>query len=347
MLRGGAAFAVMWYHFTQSRMFAGSLGLSDKLIKMSGAEGAIGVQVFYVLSGFVIPLSMSRSGYSLADWSRFLQKRLVRIHPPYVACIAIALAVWLLETGIPNYHGEPFQLEVSRLLAHAWYGTAVVGFRWYVPVFWTLAIEVQYYALIAVVFPLVMHKNRVIRGLVPVLLALMSVAALRCGVSRDYLPYWLDYFAMGIVAFQVQSRLMPALPGFLLIAGFGALNIDGRFVPHVAGIATAYLIAFAPVSIKSRWLAGLGAISYSLYLIHLPIGGRIIRVGTRIADDAVSRSFVLAVATLVSIFAAWLVYRWIECPAQRWSSRIRYRRSNNSRLQSEQGRSNSPIPGTS
>jgi peptidoglycan/LPS O-acetylase OafA/YrhL len=68
-LRGLASFAVAWFHFTQGSPIA-----FPALLKASGAYGWAGVQMFFVISGFVIPHALQRAKYSGKDFSRFVQK---------------------------------------------------------------------------------------------------------------------------------------------------------------------------------------------------------------------------------------------------------------------------------
>ena len=72
----------------------------------------------------------------------------------------------------------------------------------------------------------------------------------------------------------------------------------------------------------------LGSISYSLYLVHSPIGKRALNLFMRIsgAQSTASRLLVIAAATGVSILAAYLLYRFVELPSQTWSARLRYHR---------------------
>jgi peptidoglycan/LPS O-acetylase OafA/YrhL len=72
-LRGLAALAVMWFHFTQGGNF-----VPDGWIKSSGTYAYLGVEVFFVISGFVIPYSLASAGYVLRrDGLAFFLRRLV------------------------------------------------------------------------------------------------------------------------------------------------------------------------------------------------------------------------------------------------------------------------------
>lgn len=75
-LRGVAALAVALFHFSGQ--------LSSPLALAFKSYGWLGVDVFFVLSGFVISLSLQGKGYALKDFPAFLLRRLVRLEPPYL-----------------------------------------------------------------------------------------------------------------------------------------------------------------------------------------------------------------------------------------------------------------------
>jgi len=81
-LRAFAALAVAWGHFVAGQ---------GKFLGPTGKYGYLGVDIFFVISGFVIPWSMYRSRYVLRDYGRFMLKRNIRLYPPYIASIAITI----------------------------------------------------------------------------------------------------------------------------------------------------------------------------------------------------------------------------------------------------------------
>src|SRR3954466_1743461 len=93
VLRGIAAFSVMWFHLTNgNNLFLAN----DSLLKASGAYGYLGVQLFFVISGFIIPYSLSLRTYQIKrDGLAFLGRRIVRIEPAYLvsAIVTVLLQV--------------------------------------------------------------------------------------------------------------------------------------------------------------------------------------------------------------------------------------------------------------
>lgn len=106
-LRGIAALAVCWFHLS------GHYWVSEGALKASGQFGFLGVDVFFVVSGFVIPYSLYRAGYRLRNYPTFLLKRITRLDPPYIASIVFVL---LSTFTIAAVKGQDFQLDKIGLL---------------------------------------------------------------------------------------------------------------------------------------------------------------------------------------------------------------------------------------
>src|SRR5947209_2252350 len=83
-LRGLASLAVCWYHLVYANhAFAGG-GLVAAVLRDSARNAWVGVEVFFVISGFVIPLALYRSGYTPRRFGTFMLKRIIRLDPPYL-----------------------------------------------------------------------------------------------------------------------------------------------------------------------------------------------------------------------------------------------------------------------
>src|ERR1035441_2897196 len=72
-------FRSVWYHCT-----VGSGVIHDGWLYRSGKYGWLGVEIFFVISGFIIPYSLYKAGYRVSDFTRFLLKRIARLDPPYL-----------------------------------------------------------------------------------------------------------------------------------------------------------------------------------------------------------------------------------------------------------------------
>jgi peptidoglycan/LPS O-acetylase OafA/YrhL len=318
-LRGIASFGVAWFHITH-----GNPGfLPAGFLKSSGKYGWLGVQMFFVISGFVIPYSLYKARYEVSQYGRFLAKRIIRLDPPYFADICLILALAYVVPLAPVFGGPPPNYTLAQLLGHLGYANSLIGKPWINPVFWSLGIEFQYYLLVGLIFPLLVASNRLVR------LALI-VALLLPGpfISRQSLIFaWLPLFVAGILTFQKKVGLLSThffIAGLAII--FSIVLFEGGlgFPAAIVMLLTAVAIAF--VELRASRLTWLGLISYSLYLVHCPIGGKVINLGARYAHGVYSEIAVLFLALAASVFAAYLLYRAVELPSQRLSSRISYKR---------------------
>jgi peptidoglycan/LPS O-acetylase OafA/YrhL len=311
-IRGYASLAVCVFHLSHGGRIFEDGWLRDLL---SGS--AIGVPIFFVISGFVIPYSLWSGGYSHANFWRFLLKRMVRLEPPYIVALLVAVALWLRF----GFHAEqPLRLDAANALLHAgylidvakWTGARV---EWYVPVFWTLAQEFQFYIAAALAFPLLASRSRAVR-----LAAFAVFFAMQAAGSGPFLYSFADLFLLGIAIFQRKAALSDWRE-FLLTAGVATLSIS---LQHPSFLIYGPLISLLVLRLQIR--SGLtrfsGDVSYSLYLYHDTFGlwlfGALITVGKLSPIPA------FASATAGSVLLAKLMFELVERPALTASRAVRY-----------------------
>jgi peptidoglycan/LPS O-acetylase OafA/YrhL len=126
------------------------------------------------------------------------------------------------------------------------------------------------------------------------------------------------------LCFQWHSRRIGALamafsmPSVLLLT-----YLTQGWGPMLAAGMAAMVILYGR-HWRWSWVTWLGGISYSLYLMHVPIGGRVVNLGVRLPDHRAVEIAVLFLALAASLVAAWCLHRYVEQPAQRWAAAIRY-----------------------
>lgn len=331
-LRGLASLGVCWLHLTEFT-YHNTDGWFYNLLRASGSYGWLGVEVFFVISGFVIPYSLRRANYSLSHYPTFLLKRIIRLDPPYLASIFLFI---LLAFAYASYTGRPPEVEGApltwtRVLLHLGYLNMFYGHKWLNPAFWTLAIEFQYYILIGLAFPLFASGRRQVR-----LAALLCFAASPFFSGRELMSGAVPYstfifhfaflFLLGITTFQYRAGLVCAGE----YAATLSLLAVGSFVTVGAASTVAGLFAVAVICLYKRRnvvFDFFGNISYSLYLLHWPVGHLVLSIlGGKLlrASDDATKTAVLLVALGVSFAASYALYALIERHAQRWPARFRY-----------------------
>ncbi|MFZ1988687.1 MAG: acyltransferase [Alphaproteobacteria bacterium] len=307
-LRAFAAVSVCLFHFTNGRSsLAPAFGF-----------GVRGIEIFFVISGFVIPFALARAGYTLRAWPQFIAKRIVRIDPPYLASVAIVLALGLATMVI---RGKNPTWTVDQIVSHVAFMSAALGYDWLNIVYWTLAIELQFYLLVSVLFPALVGPG-VFSG--SLILATCLVLAAIGSPSRVWITPYLPVFAAGLAAFWLRTgRLGPFGYGALIFAT--AMGLTWLHTVSVALASALTSIAIACLTIpKYRIFSFFGAISYPLYLLHVPVGGRIIDLASHLPQTKAVQIGAIIIALLVSVVAAWVLHEWIERPSMEIAARIRY-----------------------
>ncbi|MES2417955.1 MAG: acyltransferase [Bacteroidota bacterium] len=315
MLRGIAALAVCIFHFTNGNQTYFS---NNYWLKEVGSIGWAGVEIFFVISGFIIPYSLYHGQYRLKNFDFFLLKRIARIEPPYFFSILIVIALSYISSLLPYFKGEAFHINYFGLMLHVVYLVEFFNQPWLNPVFWTLAVEFQFYLLIGLIFPFINHKKTWV--------FLMVLTLLFCGSlviqSQAIIFHYILYFMLGILIFNRKVKIHSGkyiwmLEPLLLII----IYLQFSLAPFVAA-TFAWLILSYFENWENKLILWLGAISYSLYLIHVPIGGRMINFSANFFNTEVSRSFALLGALVATCIFAYLFHQLIEKPAIRLSHAI-------------------------
>jgi peptidoglycan/LPS O-acetylase OafA/YrhL len=313
-LRGIAVLAVCMDHFLGPY----GTGALPRIAREIASQGYHGVPLFFVISGFVLPLALSRAGYLISDFPLFVVKRLVRLEPAYLASIAVAVTLGAAASMTPGFGGRPWSVDWVGLVAHIGYLAPFVGKEWIVGVYWTLLIGAQFYLLIGLTYPLLRRW--------PAIWMLALLVPCPLTTSWNALTYHLPIFLIGTAAFAWREKWLTGAQTVLVAAVIAAMLSSYRGPePAILALAAAAFILWTDP--KSRGLLFLGTISYSLYLVHLPIGRKAINLLTRLLPGTIGSLATAAIALAVSILAAWLMWRFVERPSMKWAARIRYARA--------------------
>ena len=318
MLRGIAAAMVCYFHLARGNR---EYLPDDSLVKMFGKWGWAGVEIFFVISGFVIPLAMYRKRYSIKNFFTFFKKRVIRIEPPYLVSILMVIGLNFASTLSPYYRGGEFHIDWSNLAMHVAYLNVFTDNSWLNPVYWSLAIEFQYYLLIALSFGLLVSDKIYFRLLFFVAFAALSFLPLP--ENRFVLTYS-GYFIIGIVLFQYLSNIINRYEFYGILAG-ASLLIFWQFGLALTFIVLLTVLLIAFINKVPRFLRYLGLISYSLYLVHVPIGGRIINIAEIKINSVFLKECMVFVAFGVCIVASIVFYRLFENWFKTFSASIKYK----------------------
>jgi peptidoglycan/LPS O-acetylase OafA/YrhL len=150
-LRGFAALTIVCFHL--SPVVLGS-ELHLRIFRHIDF-GKYGVLLFFLVSGYVIPMSLERHG----SLRRFWIGRMFRIYPAFLVAVAV-LAV-LITTGVLPLNRSLRAETVSGVLGHLTMLQDLLGLRGLVRVFWTLSYEMTFYLIVAGLFAFRAHRRSV------------------------------------------------------------------------------------------------------------------------------------------------------------------------------------------
>jgi peptidoglycan/LPS O-acetylase OafA/YrhL len=337
-LRGLAAVAVMFFHFFNhwvSPIHDSLAAMLPRSAQVALEHADLGVEVFFVLSGFVIAHTLFDKTVTPRFAGNFIVRRSLRLDPPYWAVLAATLALpYVLYRG-----QSPHVLEdiggTTGVLVNLFYLPDVLWKPRVVGVAWTLCLEVQFY--LAFLLVLAMGRWAVsvfgrrsgwIEGAIFVALLSYSVHRWFSLGRNDFGGRWFMFFSGVLLYWSMARRLDRRLFAAYLIAML-MLSIGNCEIRSGAVVTTAAVIYAVTLAGGLRsWLGGktiqyFGRISYSLYLVHMTAGVTVIQLVMRLAPASNALVFVsLAAAVGASILLADVLNRCVEMPAARLGKRI-------------------------
>ncbi len=327
-LRGIAALLVVVYHYTvrYPELFPDAEAPSFQL-----TWGAEGVRLFFLISGFVISMSIRGIHRSLD----FVVSRASRLYPAFWAAVLITFTV----TTAVDLEGR--QVSVVDMLLNLTMVPRFLGAEYVDGAYWTLTVELAFYASILVAWRLGLLRDRVLPALLvaAVLLAAAANAAdldLAMGVPEAHL------FAAGMALSALQRGASGRPVLVLVVVATPLIDVWQRTLG--IGVRTACFIAvlvvvttWSPRIFTARPLVWFGGLTYTLYLLHQNIGYAVME-GLDLDPD-VEVVLTIVLVTLMAVALSTLVER----PALR-AVRNAYRRRGPARAPGTSGGGADPSP---
>ncbi len=339
-MRFVAAAMVMLFHFGFRGAIDGVfLQQTYPEISSWARYGYLGVELFFMISGFVILLTVD-AGKGVP--SHFVASRISRLYPVFwVAATLTFLLMW----GRP----APFGVGLGDYLLNLGMIPETLGAEPVDGVYWTLEVELRFYLLVTL-YLLFLQRFISIEWMLAIWLAVVLVLTLT-GAG----PYILRatiladvgaFFIAGCVFYRVWSQgwtrarimlLLLAWGGAMVVVHRGALATSEEYrqviLPWVAcALITLCFAIFTALCLRPKWFGFggglaivLGALTYPLYLVHQNIGYALING----LSPAFGRGVALVVTIAVVMGIAWLLHRFVERPfngrLRRWlEPRLRF-----------------------
>jgi peptidoglycan/LPS O-acetylase OafA/YrhL len=286
--------------------------------------GRLGVELFFLISGFVI--CMSAWGKTV---QQFVVSRVIRLFPAYWFSVLLIGGLMELMPG-PSHRPSLYMLLTNLTMMQVPMHTTTLQGS-----YWTLWVELCFYMVFLVVVRIGLTYERVLAfcGIwlfVSALTPTLNWPPLVMFANPDYT----GLFAGGIVLFlmyrfgsDIRLWLMLAFSWLICIHQMIYHNDQYRHVRHLpwgsystAAAVTACYVVMLLVAlhvfdrIQWRWLVTAGALTYPLYVIHEGIAFTLIRT----LHKQLPPLAVIGIVFTVLLVASWLMYRFVEKPMARW-----------------------------
>jgi peptidoglycan/LPS O-acetylase OafA/YrhL len=317
-LRGLAALIVVVSHFSnEMKLFNGMMG--------EGA-GQFGVMLFFLLSGFLMSHLYMDRNFEPKAYVGFAIARIGRVIPLYLVVVLISFISVQLFSEVIVYNIP----DIYSVLSHLFMLSGV-------SVLWTIPPEIQFYALFIVLWWLYSKKPGFLFFLVGLIIFILFLldfprpTGKKLGFTIDVsilrsLPYFLSGMMMGLL----YSRWKPSVKSHYVVLVLGLIpflypkvfeSITGfehrtwQDISILLCMSWIFFLVVFFVPDNNRLLANkvgdfLGKISYSLYLLHMPI---LIALKLQISDV----EYLFAIFIMLSILVAYASYSLIESPCRK------------------------------
>jgi peptidoglycan/LPS O-acetylase OafA/YrhL len=310
MMRFFAALIVVLFHLNQA------IPHVDNRYRNLVKYGWLGVPMFFVISGYCIILSAYNSG-NVKD---FLSRRFFRIFPPYwvsIVIVVFAACFQKLYIGSNAVHYIPRNITgiLATLTLTTTPFTNINTMNW---VYWTLTCELFFYLSVCLI--LLFNKNFMVYFLIAISLLAAVLPPQKTGLLF-FLDQW-PAFGLGICIyyfFKGSNAVSRFYFATLLLINLFNLFHRFYFSDYTIAALLTFSLIFVSHYIKSsaNMFSKLGQHSYSVYLIHVPVGVYIIGLfeSKYIQQNAiVNFIYDLTVYAFISLLA-WLIYNRVEKPS--------------------------------
>lgn len=339
-LRALAAFYVFVFHM----YLAGAMNYMPRITGNILAQGALGVNVFFVLSGFLLTYSHLKDFTpgelpGLRYYKAFLIKRLARIYPVYLTGIALTLLVGIVLQALPT--NLPPVLLLDSMMINSWVPS--LSMKWFGGGGWSVSTELFFYLIFPLLLPILLLVTKrvflftllggiILLAATPGLLhnfAFGPPTGLSWQLSYPFPPARASEFIAGMITALLVYRFnwrvsVTAMLAIVAIAVLYLVKFGGVLQGYVAHnlvvlpaiVASVACLARSPQNILLGWLGSsvmtyLGRISYSFYILQLVL---LTAMDTFWERHTLPRAalWLMPCLFLINLLAAALTYELIE-----------------------------------
>lgn len=325
LLRFAAAAGVVLYHFTFFGPASGLMPMAATGLDGVTRYGGLGVNLFFIISGFVILMSAQHS-----TARQFAVARAVRLYPAYWICCT---ATYLGLLALPH---PAFSVSFGQYLANLTMVSPLARVGYLDGVYWSLLVELHFYLLVFLLLltGLLTHTRALLGGWLAIALLDHYDIVATYATNQIFFTDWSGYFIAGAMFYLVRQRRRWDAYAVAVVCGSCLMVIQKALVVSAAEtrdlgagmdptILTMVLVSFFVLFalIASDWTAALrspgfallGGLTYPLYLLHQRLGYTVITaLGPRLRPGLVVPLVIAGVTA-----AAYTVHWHLERPLAR------------------------------
>ncbi|MFD2098848.1 acyltransferase family protein [Flagellimonas iocasae] len=327
LLRFIAALYVLFYHYC----FRGPSKDDLSVLHYAPLEdfskyGYLGVDLFFIISGFVILMTALNS-----DITKFMISRFSRLYPAYWVCLTIT-AIVIFFYGAPELKLTLPETLFNLTMLNGFFGVPYVD-----GVYWSLLIELKFYILIGIILLFKSIKHIKLFGMV-----LLGIAVLQLLFPFKIAPFpikvlyfmtfpeYSSYFIAGMFFFLIYKDgfqwkyLLAIISCYVVSLQYAFIRIDylnEAYIHHFSYVSvtlfiTVFYVLFYLISVEKlgilnrKYFLAIGGLTYPLYLIHQNVGYTIINH----TSPFVNKWVLLTLLILFMLAASYAIHKLIEKP---------------------------------
>ena len=326
LLRFLAALSVVLFHYTFLNATESDSVASYPMLSGIFKYGYLGVELFFIISGFVILLTAAKK-----DWQGFVVSRVARLYPAFwVAVTLTTLFVILLSSQA--------DISVSEYLWNLTMLGNLVNVENIDPVYWTLQVELKFYFWVFIIlsFKKLHQIELFIFGWL--IVSLLEIFHIAHDITHFLLiPEWAPYFSAGALYFRIYlknftlKRILLLVFAYLLSTYFALQGVNEKLAIYgndfstvpVLFLITFFYVLFLLIStrrlgfLRHRFFAIIGVTTYPLYLIHQRIGQLVYET----VSDSINKYLLLVLLVSAMILLSFVIHKYVESRSILWLKR--------------------------
>lgn len=296
------------------------------------SRGSVGFYVFFAVSGFALSLPFAK-GKPKENYMEYLKRKLYRILPPFLMVVTALAGLLLIKVDYSLAGLASHYLATITFTYELFYGEHSVIF----PLAWTLGVQVQFYLFLPILASGYFGIRSTAERRIALIWTVFSLILFQHGIGWNLYPFkatllgQIPHFLIGMLVADLYQKPIKALqksylwdiifPFILIILALtGTEQLGKSLIFEIAVLLTFLSLIYGKIInrlVSSCGAFVFGAMSFSLYLIHMPVlkGFALITVQVSQWTGLVGQlSILVMVAFPLILLFGLIVFRWIELP---------------------------------